>query len=255
MIDTLLAHYTALLDDLDERCKRAAKDIPEIPCKKFCFDCCKQLLSVSMMEAFYLNEGFKKLDRARRRELTKSAEKLHRQFETHDFLSYETSSDSLEEIARLRNTMVWDLKSKHISCPILAKDGTCTLYTNRNHDCRVHGMSFNLSTNEMIGCFRHPKIFNTQDRIEKFKQKAVPFDTLYREKSKLDSLLTVELGKSDGLKYCYYVTPIYMPLLKDYRQYDWPRFFEERLSGRSLEARGKKYCLVVDNDLPPAGKM
>src|SRR3989338_6915000 len=115
MIDTLLGHYKNLLDDLDGKCAKAAKDIPEIPCKKFCFDCCKQLLSVSMVEAFYLNEGFKKLDRSRRRELAKSAEKLHKQFATHDFASYEVSSDSLEDIARLRNTMVWDLKSMHIT--------------------------------------------------------------------------------------------------------------------------------------------
>ena len=156
----------------------------------------------------------------------------------------ETSSGSLEDIAKARNDLTRALQSTDAICPLLNSDSTCALYPYRNHDCRVHGVSFDNSTGEIVGCSRHPKIFNTAPLKSKFIRESVPSNQLYKEKSKLDSLLAVELGQNPDLKYCYYFTTPYEPLLQNYRSLDWPKFFRDKLKTTQKKPTNK-YSLII----------
>lgn len=242
MVKTLLDHYQALLKEIDRKCDEAQKNVPEIPCKKGCFDCCKQLFPLSMIEAYYLNHGFKKLPRKLRRELQLKAKKYQEKLKKLNFAQYELSADSLEKIAFTRRALTLALNSARMDCPILSETGLCQLYDYRNHDCRIHGMAYDQNTKELIGCFRHPHIFNNNFMKKKFRSGAVSSDYLYKEKSKLDSLLTVELSQNPELKYCYYFTTPYLPLLKDFETFDWARFFLDK----SKTLPPKKYLLIID---------
>ena len=210
--------------------------VPEIPCRKGCTDCCKQIFPLSLVEAFYINENFKTLDRNQRRTIAQKAKKAQRKLNKLNLKKYEIETDSLEEISTTRNDFANEIRNSNIVCPLLGYDNLCTLYDARNHDCRIHGVGFDSSSGEIVGCHRYKKI---------------PIDTkllidsgyLYKEKSKLDSLLTVHLSQNPELKYCYYFTTPFVPLLKDFATQDWKKFFAEAKQDKVA----KKYSLLIDD--------
>ena len=253
MLDFLLQQYRDLLTNLDNSCKAVLTNVIETPCRKGCYDCCKQLFPLSLIEAFYINQGFQTLEPEVRNSLADQAQKATEAIKDLDLLQFETFSDSLEDIAEARNSITRTLQSTKIDCPLLiiespnseSPSGTCLLYPYRNHDCRIHGVSVDPNSGEIIGCFRHPQIFNTPALKQNFASHAVPSNYLYKDKSKLDSLLTVELGQDPNLKYCYYFTTPYTPLTEDFATKDWPAFFKEKLDGKPQT----KYSLIVDTTI------
>jgi len=204
-----------------------------------------------MIEAFYINQGFQTLEKEAQNALALAAAKSQEAIHDLKLQQFETFSDSLEDIAEARNSLTKALQSTGIPCPLLVLEdgstkGLCKLYPYRNHDCRIHGVSFDQYSGEMVGCFRHPQIFNTPALRRKFVSHAVPSNHLYKEKSKLDSLLTVELGQDPNLqtllKYCYYFTTPYAPLQEAFATKNWPEFFKKKLAGKPQT----KYSLIVD---------
>jgi len=244
-----LQQYKLLLKELDKSCAKAQKLIPKIPCKLGCSDCCKQLFPLSMIEAFYINKGFKLLDRNTRRELASKAKKAQEKLQKLNLKQFETTSLNLEDIALNRNEFTRILQSTKQICPLLSDKNLCLLYPYRNHDCRIHGVSFDPSTNEIIGCSRHSKIFTNPGLKNKFVKNAVENGYLYKEKSKLDSLLVKLLADSppnnEKLAYCYYFTTPFVPLLKDYAEVDWGKFFGTESETAKMPWQ-KSYSMVID---------
>jgi hypothetical protein len=232
-LQQILESYKALLEDVDKKCAEVLKNIPQIPCRKGCTDCCKQIFPLSLVEAWLINENFKTLPREKRRKLQSKAKKTQEKLSKLNLKKFETESDSITEIAEKRNEFANEIRSTKITCPLLNDENLCDLYEARNHDCRIHGVGFDQSTEEMVGCFRH---------------KNLPIDTkllinssyLYKEKSKLDSLLTIHLSQNPSLAHCYYFTTPFIPLLKDFEKENWPEFFKKFSKGN------KKYSLTID---------
>lgn len=234
-LQQILQNYKELLENVDKKCAEVLELVPEIPCRKGCTDCCKQIFPLSFVEAWLISENFKTLDRTKRRAIAQKAKKAQEKLNKLDLKKYEIQTDSLKEIAEKRNSFANEIRGTDIICPLLGGDDLCALYSARNHDCRIHGVGFDPTSEEIIGCHRHKKI---------------PIDTkllidsgyLYKEKSKLDSLLTVNVSQNPELIYCYYFTTPFIPLLKDFAKQDWKKFFAQT-SRRSP----KKYSLVIDN--------
>lgn len=233
-LQQILQSYKELLENVDKKCAEVLRLVPEIPCRKGCTDCCKQIFPLSFVEAFLISENFKTLDRNRRGTIAQKAKKAQEKLNKLDLKKYEIQTDSLKEIAEKRNEFANEIRGTDIICPLLGDDDLCALYSSRNHDCRIHGVGFDPTSGEIIGCHRHKKI---------------PIDTkllidsgyLYKEKSKLDSLLTVHLSQNPELMYCYYFTTPFVPLLKDFATQDWKKFF-----ARTPQNSSKKYSLVID---------
>jgi hypothetical protein len=229
MIDSLIQQYVSLLEDVDNKFQYAMQNNPEIPCKAHCTECCQQIFPLSIIEAYYISEGFKNLPRKLRRELEKEAAKKQEKLEkTLAFSNYEILNTNLEDIADRRNLLTHDMQALDIDCPLLNHEGLCTLYEHRNHDCRVHGGAYaqdpGEESGEIIGCFRHKKISE-----EKFRLHAIPHNYRYKEKNKLDSLTIIDLTKNPELANIKYITTPYIPLLKDFSKVDWKKLFEEKL--------------------------
>lgn len=173
MVDALIQQYKILLDEVDSQFNEALKNIPEIPCKIHCIDCCKQLFPLSLIEAYYINEGFRALPRNKRRSLESLAKKQQEELEKNiNFKEFEIFNSSLNEIAEKRNGLVQSLQLLGNDCPLLTEEKICLLYPYRNHDCRIHGAAF--CDNEILGCLRHKRIFTSPELIKKFKANAVP---------------------------------------------------------------------------------
>lgn len=232
-MNSILEKYAKLLDQLDEKCASVYSSSPEIPCKNKCVECCKQLFPVSFIEAYYISEGVKKLDRSLRRKLKIKAEKINEkilaknpfQFERID-VDKKTALNTHAEFAKFLHEIQCD-------CPALFPenpDGACTIYKFRNHDCRSMGASFDASSNEIIGCHR----FNS---LKYLTPKLMPFNFLYPEKMQLDRELIAEVTAGASTQNVLYYTTICTPLLKDYAEQDWIKFFE---------AKNNKYYVVID---------
>jgi len=239
-LQQILESYEALLEDVDKKCTEVLKNIPKIPCRKGCTDCCKQIFPLSLVEAFYISENFKTLPRKKRRKLQSKAKKAQEKLSKLNLKKFETESDSITEIAEKRNQFANEIRGTKIICPLLNDENLCDLYSARNHDCRIHGVGFDPSTGEIVGCSKHKTALATSFQKENFKKHAIDPGYLYKEKSKLDSLLTIHLSQDPALAHCYYFTTPFLPLLKDFSKENWVEFFNKTPKGN------KKYSLVID---------
>lgn len=237
MIDPLLQYYKSLLEDVSKEFEEATKRVPEIPCRIRCVECCKQIFPLSIIEAFYINEAVKSLPRETRKKLEakakKAQNKLNKLINAKDF---ELTNSTLEEVTDKRNEFASILHETKLDCPFLTEDKLCAVYKNRNHDCRIHGASYDESSGEIIGCFRHKKLFWNNESRQNFYEKTVKSNYRYREKNKLDAMLLTYLSKNPNLEDTIYITTPYIAILKDFRAFDWQKFFANR-----------NHSLILDN--------
>lgn len=248
MLDLILKQYKTLLDEVSSRFDDALKTIPEIPCRPHCIECCKQLFPLSLVEAFYINEGFRLLPRAQRRSLESLAKKEQKKLEKMiDFKTFEIFNTDLETLAEKRNSLAQNMQLSNNDCPLLTKEKLCLLYPYRNHDCRIHGASY--SDNEILGCLRHKRIFTSPESIKKLKAHAVPSNFMYKEKNQLDSILTTHLANNPDLKNVIYATSPYIPFLKDFTKINWNEFFDKKCEKhQNQENNPNNRSLIIDTE-------
>lgn len=251
MKHTVLDKYAALLRELDKKCDEVFKNT-EIPCKNKCFECCKQLFPLSFVEAYYISEGIKSLDRGTRRKLTLAAQKTNEKILKLNPQSLEKRGVERKTALNVHADFARSLHTIERDCPALEEDvtlrlslrlrsgqapGACKIYSLRNHDCRSMGCSFDSSSNEIIGCFRFANLKHLIPNL-------MPFNYLYAEKMKLDTELIKEVTNGLFGENLMYLTTICAPFLKDFGETDWIKFF----SGKNVpgQAEKDKYGVVVD---------
>lgn len=240
MLDLIIEDYQALLEDLDKKCRETQKGLPMIPCPQKCFDCCKQVFPISFLEAYYLSVGFHEIERSKRRKLLRKAEKMLNKLANIEGQTFETQNSKWEEVMKKRQKYSKYLNNLESDCPFL-DEGLCTVYKHRNHDCRVHGYSFDSLTREIIACFRFPKLFPTS---EKFMEKAFDYNYRYQEKLKLDQKLIVYLTSNPAYKNILYLTHPFIPLLKNYQTINWTEFFAQKVPN---QIEPDKFSLIIDS--------
>lgn len=231
-MNSILEKYAALLKKLDEKCEEIYAAAPEIPCKNKCVECCKQLFPLSFIEAFYISEGVKKLDRSLRRQLKTKAEKINKKILAKNPFQFEKRGVDKKTALNTHAEFAKFLHEIECDCPALFPKnsaGSCSVYEFRNHDCRSMGASFDASSNEIIGCHR----FNS---LKYLAPHLMPFNFLYPEKMQLDRELIAEVTAGAFNPNIFYYTTICTPLLKDYEEQDWIKFFTEK----------DKYYVVID---------
>lgn len=236
----ILEKYAALMEDLDQKCEEVYARAPEIPCKNKCFDCCKQLFPVSFVEAFYISEGLKTLGRKLRRGRLRVAEKIAEKIRAENPEQFERRG--VEKTAAL-NTHAEFAKFLHAiesDCPALDPqnpDGACTIYRFRNHDCRSMGFSFDRSENVIVGCFRFAKLGHLVPKL-------MDFGYRYPEKMALDRELISEITAGAFTPNILYYTTMCGPLMKDYANEDWLKFFSAK--GVPPKSGNDEYWVVID---------
>lgn len=249
MINQILEKYTTLISQLDSSCAEVCKNLPQIPCFPSCSDkviCCKQIFPLSFIEAYYISEGFKKLDRPTRRNLEREAKKLApminkklienniaRLYKNTD---YDTHNAAQQSITRL-------LHSLKINCPFLS-ESLCQIYPHRGIDCRLHGLAFDKNTNEILGCYKHKEIFPAGKQSAQFAAHSLPHNHLYKEKISLDTEAIITLANNPIYKHLRYLASPFTPILKDFTSFDWYKFFNENLPTQDITP--STYSLIFD---------
>jgi len=239
----VLERYASLLLEVDKKCDEVFKNT-EIPCKNKCFECCKQLFPLSFVEAYYISEGIKSLDRGTRRKLALAAQKTNEKILKLNPQSLEKRGVDRKTALNVHADFARSLHKIERDCPALdtgvtlsLSKGACKIYPFRNHDCRSMGCSFDSSSNEIIGCFRFTNLKHLIPNL-------MPFNYLYSEKMKLDTELIKEVTNGLFGENLIYLTTICAPFLKDFGTTDWTKFF----SSKNVPERAEKdkYWVVVD---------
>lgn len=244
-VKRILEKYETLLRDVDKNCTEVFASAPEIPCKNKCVDCCRQLFPVSFVEAFYISEKAKELDRAARRTLAKNAEKISKKILAADPLRFEQRGVDRRTALATHAKFASFLHSTAADCPALdesGRNGACAIYPWRNHDCRVMGYSFDFASRETIGCQR----FNT---LKHLLPKLMPFNYKYDEKMALDEELISAATNGKILRGVFYFTTMCTALIKNFAAADWSVFFSKKgLADPPLAKTPEEneYWVVVD---------
>ena len=238
----ILEQYAALMADLDKKTQEVYARATEIPCKNKCYDCCKQLFPVSFVEAYYISEGVKTLDRTLRRDRAHVAEKINKKIASGNPGQFEKRAVDKTAALNTHREFAQYLHRIESDCPTLDPDnpgGACTVYPFRNHDCRTMGFSFDSSEQAVVGCFRFASLKYLAPRL-------MDFNYRYPEKMALDRALISEITMQNFIPNIVYYTTMCGPLMKDYAATDWIAFFSEKKIPEASASKENEYWVVVD---------
>lgn len=134
----LLNPYRELLREVDAwfcRCSLATGE--QIACQRGCSACCRGLFDITLLDAFLVKDGFKRLS--------------HEQQERSRRLAWQRLEAARRDkpdfdapyLLNLYPEDEWDLlmpDDDETPCPLLGGDGFCTIYDSRPMTCRLHGI-------------------------------------------------------------------------------------------------------------------
>lgn len=171
--------YKELLSKIQTLTNEIKNEYPgEINCKLGCCDCCNNIFNISIIEAYYLQDGFQQLS-----------------IEKQDLIRL-----NIHEVSEL---IASDITSKEdIFCPLLVGK-ECALYDHRPIICRTYGYPMlDQQTGNIATCHKN---FN-QMREEEYTLKTISTKLLSAQTVVLSQFLLTEKGKTlpDN-----YIPPLY----------------------------------------------
>jgi Fe-S-cluster containining protein len=225
-LDDILKRYAELLAGIDRWYARCQAAFPgEVRCGKGCSGCCRGLFDITLLDAWYLKEGFDRLpDEVR-------------------LVVRERAGDRLEGLKTIwpelappfmlncRPEEDWDLlmpDDDESPCVLLGDDGRCLVYEHRPMTCRLHG----LPLIDLDGTVMHDEwcTENFADRspLEEAGLRA-GFTAMFREEVLLFRMLESLLLKQDIMELDTFIP---LALLVDFGRFDWEEW------GRGFKAAG-----------------
>jgi len=105
-IDKILTSYNELLKKTDwffDQCLKKNQNF--MKCKPGCFECCKKIINVNQIEAYYIKNHLKQL-----------------------------------ETEKLKEINLNSAKKENKNCPFLSSDGLCLIFNARPLACRIEGL-------------------------------------------------------------------------------------------------------------------
>jgi Fe-S-cluster containining protein len=136
-IQNIVRHYQTLLTSVDEwfsRCKESFKG--QVHCAAGCAACCRGLFDISLLDAYLLQTGFRRLPLTHQETVRGKAEERLRQLQSdwpefnHPYLLNHLPDELWTEMP----------EDDQIPCPLLGEDGACLVYEHRPMICRTHGL-------------------------------------------------------------------------------------------------------------------
>lgn len=136
-LQNIVRHYQTLLTSVDDwfsRCKESCEG--QVHCAAGCAACCRGLFDITLLDAFLLQTGFRRLPLERQETARAKAEERLRQLQSdwpgfqHPYLLNHLPDELWTEMP----------ENDQIPCPLLGEDGACLVYEHRPMICRTHGL-------------------------------------------------------------------------------------------------------------------
>lgn len=129
--------YEVLVQAADQVFERMCKEYPEcVSCKRGCSDCCHALFDLTLIESLYINKHFHSMFkgkiRADMQETANVADRKITKIKREAFRRLQQGEDE--------NTILADLATCRVRCPLLNEDDQCDMYAYRPLTCRFYGI-------------------------------------------------------------------------------------------------------------------
>ena len=186
----ILDQYGTLLKEIDSWFARSSAAHPEmIRCGKGCSGCCRALFDITLLDAYYLQQGFFKLSRlTREMVLAKAQQRVTDikiqwpEFAPPYLLNHRTEEEWRELMPEEDET----------PCVLLDDSGHCLVYDYRPMTCRLHGLPLIDINGELMHDEWCTDNFVGVDPLELGDLKG-EFDRFFREEVRLDRELSLLL--------------------------------------------------------------
>ncbi len=219
--ENILRNYGKLLQSVDEWFARSMASAGEaVQCGKGCSSCCRGLFDITLLDAYFLRQGFDRLS-----EPVKGLvlSRVRKQLNTlrsawpemaHPYILNTLSDEQSEQLMPEEDLT---------PCCLLGENGACLVYENRPMTCRLHGIPLVDVSGEIfqdVWCTRN---FKDDDPLEmhdlrwSFRKCFQNELLIFREFT--GGLLNQEINELD--------TCIPMAVLIDFDDFDWQRWWAE----------------------------
>ena len=128
--------YESLVNLVDEAFEKVRHDYEDcVTCHQGCSDCCHALFDLTLIEAMYINDRFRKtLPEDVRTPIMEKANTVDRQLAKLKRKAYKRVQGGVEE-----SVIVEEMAEVRMRCPLLDESDLCTLYAYRPITCRIYG--------------------------------------------------------------------------------------------------------------------
>lgn len=137
-LSPVFAKYERIQAEADALFARIASQFPQcVTCRKGCSDCCHAVFDISLVEAMYINQAFRKSfpHGPLRSEIVERTSEIDRKLTRvkRELYQAEKNGEKTEEIMRKAAQM-------RMPCPLLNSSNECLLYNVRPITCRIYGV-------------------------------------------------------------------------------------------------------------------
>lgn len=184
MIEELFSQYSALAHKADILFKTIKEKYPDsVRCRIRCCDCCHAVFGLFPIEAAFINYHFNKLERKKRRDILRKAEKAE--------VEMLKAKETLKVFDKDQKMKVYGLGKQRVRCPFLSDKEECIFYKNRPIICRVYGVPYSVEKDKK----EHSYVCGLSAFEEKASYPTVKLNKIYDQLCKFSRELLLE-GKT-----------------------------------------------------------
>lgn len=220
-LEQLLRKYGELLHSVDGWFARSAAAAGDaVVCGKGCSACCRGVFDITLLDAYYLRQGFDKLSSpVKEVVLSRVRVQLDLLRSVWPDMSHPYIINVLAEEQCERLMPEDDLTP----CCLLDENGDCLVYENRPMTCRLHGLPLVDVSGEIFQDEWCTRNFNAEDPLEKESLRWDFRECFQRELMLFQEFMGILLKqKINELDTC-----VPMALLIDFDTFDWQGWWRE----------------------------
>ena len=193
--------YEVLAQAADKVFERLCKEYPDcVTCEVGCSDCCHALFDLTLIESLYINQHFKALFQGKLRadlqEAANSADRKIAKIKREAFRRLQNGEDE--------NTILADLATCRVRCPLLNEEDQCDMYAYRPLTCRFYGVPTAIDGKGHT-CGRSGFVQGTE-------YPTVNLDTVYQQLQQISSELLRDM-RASHIKLVDLLIPVSMALI------------------------------------------
>jgi Fe-S-cluster containining protein len=198
--------YEALVQMVDAVFDRVKKEFPkEVFCREKCSDCCYAIFDLTLIEALYLNDQFKKKFTGKEKndlfEIAGKTDRVLTKMKRDAYKQVKNGSDELEVVGKM--------SQERVRCPLLGENNLCVMYEHRPITCRVYGIPTSTAGISHI-CGR-------TNFVQGQPYPTLNMDKIYTQLQLLSAQLVQDI-KSDNIKMHEMLIPVSMALVTQFNE-------------------------------------